>query len=410
MASCFSFTIITGTIPTPSTPEAGTAFLADVTAIFEVAGAGLIPTSLNDLVLLSHAVCHVTIRVRPPCKCSFQGIKMAGRYADSEFLFYIDVIAACNLRCPTCPIGNSPDVPYSQGLISPELLDRILTKAQGECIVTEMGLYNWTEPLLHPRLPELIRIVHSHEIRARLSANLNLARNLEAILRENPEFLRVTVSGFTQETYGITHRGGQIEKVKANLIELGRLKRELGATTQIEVGYLRYLQNLHEEEPMRQFAEDLGFEFHPSWAWLTPLEKVLGHRGEPGYTVPTMDDRRVMDMLAIPLDVALDATSKDPTPRCSLLEDQVTLDVNGNVQLCCAVYDPAKFTIANFLDTPLETIQDLRHAQTTCATCMKHGVHDYYLNNIPGRDELASENVARRSRRPAPTENKPGHD
>lgn len=326
---------------------------------------------------------------------------MAGRYAASKFLFYADVIGACNLRCPTCPVGNLPDVPSAVGSMTADLLDRILTKALGECIVTEMGLYNWTEPLLHPHLSDLIRIVHAHGIQCRLSANLNLARNLEAVLRENPEFLCVTVSGFTQETYGVTHKGGQIEKVKANMVELARLARDLGARTRVEVGYLRYLSNLHEEEQMRRFATDLGFAFHPRWAWLTPLEKVLGHRGEAGYDTPTAEDRRVIDMLGLPLDGALDATSKNPTPRCALLEDQVTLDVRGNVQLCCAVYDPARFTIANFLDTTLETIQDLRRARTTCAACMKHGVHDYYLSNVPDKDRLASENVARKAREAA---------
>lgn len=144
------------------------------------------------------------------------------------FYFYINVIGACNLRCPSCPVGNLQEVRNPAGAMAPELLDRILAKARRECTVSGAGLYNWTEPLLHPRLAELVRVVHAHGIACHLSANLNLARNLEAVLRENPEFLRVSLSGFTQETYGVTHHGGQIERVKANMVELARVKREVG--------------------------------------------------------------------------------------------------------------------------------------------------------------------------------------
>jgi MoaA/NifB/PqqE/SkfB family radical SAM enzyme len=313
-----------------------------------------------------------------------------------RFRFHIDVIGACNVRCPTCPVGNFPEAAQAQGLMTPELLDRILAKARSECVLDSVGLYNWTEPLLHPRIADLVRIVHSHGVPCLLSANLNLARNLEALLKENPEFLRVTVSGFTQETYGITHKRGQIERVKANMTELARVRTEVGARTGVQVGYLRYLTNLHEEQAMRQFAEGLGFEFLPMWAFMLPLEKVLGYRGEPGFEVPTAEDRRTINMLALPLDEALDAARLNGNRRCGLLENQVAMDVKGDVQLCCNVYDPAKYTIANFLDTPLERIQGLRHAGTTCAACMKHGAHDYYVGAVPNIEGLAHHNIARR--------------
>src|SRR5262249_2674109 len=154
----------------------------------------------------------------------------------------------------------------------------------------------------------------------------------------------------------------------------------------------RYLTNLHEEQVMRQFAEGLGFEFLPMWALMLPLEKVLGYRGEPGFEVPTAADRRTIDMLALPLDEALDAARLNGNRRCGVLENQVAMDVKGDVQLCCNVYDPAKYTIANFLDTPLERIQELRHAGTTCAVCMKHGAHDYYVNAVPNIEGLAHHN------------------
>src|SRR5580704_11655035 len=67
----------------------------------------------------------------------------------------------CNLRCPSClvgaPYGALSDWP--RGLMSPELLGQIVDKALRECRISAVGLYNWTEPLLHPRIAELVRAV-----------------------------------------------------------------------------------------------------------------------------------------------------------------------------------------------------------------------------------------------------------
>src|SRR5262245_23799433 len=188
-----------------------------------------------------------------------------------KYYFYVDVIGACNLRCPSCPVGNQPEVQNPRGAMTPEFLDQILTKADRECEVAGVGLFNWTEPMLHPRLAELVRVVHEHGVECHLSANLNLARNFEAVLCERPAFLRVSLSGFTQETYGVTHRGGDIERVKANMAELARIRREVGAPTRLQAFYLRYRTNLHEEDAMREFAVGLGYEFAGHWAVMLPL-------------------------------------------------------------------------------------------------------------------------------------------
>ncbi|MEJ0067494.1 MAG: hypothetical protein WDO24_00595 [Pseudomonadota bacterium] len=68
-----------------------------------------------------------------------------------HYSLYIDVFGFCNLRCPSCPVGNIGDVGahFTKGVMSPALLNAILEKANREILIERVGLFNWTEPLLH---------------------------------------------------------------------------------------------------------------------------------------------------------------------------------------------------------------------------------------------------------------------
>jgi hypothetical protein len=89
-------------------------------------------------------------------------------------------------------------------------------------------------------------------------------RNIDAVLAENPHAFRISLSGFTQEVYGYTHRGGNIERVKQHMVELAEAKRRQNATTNIHVLYHRYKHNLRDEASMRDFAHGPGIGFQPS--------------------------------------------------------------------------------------------------------------------------------------------------
>ena len=218
---------------------------------------------------------------------------------ENRFLFNVDILGQCNLRCPSCPIGNSTNIKNPTGYMSPDLLDKILKKATAECEVTAFELYNWTEPLLHPKLPELIRIVRSYGVRCGLSANLNVIKNMEGILGANPTYLTISVSGFTQDGYGMTHARGKIDLVKQNMAEVARAKDRTGATMEVRVAFHRYLGNHQDELEMKEYTELLRFRFDPEWAYLMPLEKVLAYTAPDSIDVELTDqDRDLIDRLA----------------------------------------------------------------------------------------------------------------
>lgn len=307
-----------------------------------------------------------------------------------KFHFYIDVVGSCNLACPSCPVGNSRDISASKGVMGPEALEKILDKAVSECAVSHVGLFNWTEPLLHPRIEEMIRAVHKHGITCAISTNLNISKpeRFRRMLLENPLFVRVSLSGFTQDTYGKTHRGGDVEVVKRNMDELLRIKEETKSVTKFAVAYHRYRFNLAEEEMMKAFCEERGIVFQPIWALMFPAEKLFGHVGLEGFPPMSDADRELLSDLALPLDRALQAGANAPHRQCPLLENQITLNWKGEGILCCAVYDEKRFGVGSFLEMPLEEMMERRRKYSICSGCLRKGISNYLTYAIPGLEEL----------------------
>ncbi len=305
-------------------------------------------------------------------------------------IMYIDVVGSCNLRCPSCPVGNMGAVNPS-GLMDKRLFEQIIAKAAHEFHVGAVYLFNWTEPLLHPELPELVRIVKREGLFCGLSSNLNVLKNIDAVLQAEPDDFRISLSGFTQEVYGQTHAHGQIERVKQNM----RLLSE--AKTRIHVYYHKYKHNLAEIEPMRQYAAELGFDWLDGWAYYMPFERALElAEGR----LPEEQRQFVERQFALPIVAAIEAAGRFKERPCALLEDQIAVDVRGDVNLCCAVYELAKNRLGHFLDLNSADLAKRKEHHPTCERCASHGLHSYFAYHDDPElravfDDLAQRNIAK---------------
>ena len=312
----------------------------------------------------------------------------------TRWSFDVDVVGRCNLSCPSCPVGNMSGTPLQTGYMQPEFLDKIVAKATSECRVTNFALYNWTEPFIHPHLAKMIHIVKSYGIGCDISTNLNLNKQIDSVLSANPDTIKISVSGYRQEHYGITHRGGDIEVVKENMKILSESKRRQKSNTRIIVLFHRYLENQQEEVDMRKFAEVLGFDFTTYWAYLMPLEKNLAFLGYKE-RLPKFEasDQALVDRLALPLSEALQVVRNTQSSECKLRDQQMAINSNGNVMLCCSVFDQSRYTLAPFLDTPLNELQEMKNSHEMCTKCMNEGLHVLMTYGDKKLEELAIENV-----------------
>jgi MoaA/NifB/PqqE/SkfB family radical SAM enzyme len=314
-----------------------------------------------------------------------------GRAPCKSYVFYIDVFSYCNLRCPSCLVGNklTHAGEWRRGLMTPALLGRILDKGLSECAISDVGLYNWTEPLLHPDFVDLVRVVKSRGLPCSISSNLNVLRNPEELLASGLDWMRVSLSGFTQRVYELGHRGGDLEIVKDNMRRLAAARATTGTATMIEVLYHRYRDNSDEIAPMAEFSRSLGLEFKTILAYVSVVEKVLAiHAGNC-----RPEDSLVLDRLAVPLNRAIAITSQIGEDRCILLEDIIVLVVSGQVMLCCASSLRPSNVIGNYLDVSLDEIQRRRRAHSLCSDCMKLGLPSYFTGR-PEFNRIADEGIA----------------
>lgn len=307
-----------------------------------------------------------------------RALRIPQRIAQQPVAFSIDVVSVCNLVCPTCPVANWPKASWTdvKGVMDPTLLHQLIRKAMSECLVGDISLFAYTEPLLHPHLPELVRIVKSYGLACRLSTNLNVMRDADALLRAEPDEIRISVSGFHQDSYGVTHAGGDIEVVKRHVRALAEARQRLSSNTVVTVYFHKYRSNLDDLPLMKEFATSLGLGFDECWASFFPLEKVLTYANpELALAEVTAADLKTIDRLGISLTDVVQRASHAPAESCSLHDCAIVLDVTGNVYLCCeAAMDATRNKIASYLHTPFEIVQARKKNHSLCTTCMAAGM------------------------------------
>ena len=270
---------------------------------------------------------------------------------------YVDTIDACHLKCPSCVKGVRA-IPNSGRKMPLEMFQRVLDKL-GAAGYRKISLYNWTEPFLNRNLEDYIARVKSAGLFCELSTTLSLRHidNLEAALLAGVDRIVVSISGFNQAIYQINHVGGKVEYVIANLQRTRSLLDQHGLTPQILVKMIRFEYNAHEESKLCALAEGLRFDFEVIEGTADPTTEARARKhGDEYYEYI----------------ISKSGPSDTPEARgqvCPLLFDQITIDVTGDVHLCCAFPTFASLRIGSYLDMSDDEILLRRYQHPLCRVC-----------------------------------------
>ncbi|MGJ5205089.1 hypothetical protein [Bradyrhizobium sp. HKCCYLR20261] len=288
----------------------------------------------------------------------------------ADYYFAMDVVGSCTLRCPSCPVGNSPSQ-LPKGIMSMQMyrdiLDKIKREHPGERVYID--LFNWGESALHKSLPDMIRLARENGIGIGLSTNLNSFPNMREIIRAKPGYIRISLSGYTNAVYQQTHAGGDINLVKSNMYLLRHHMDETGISVPIQVGFHVYRTNFPDDfAAVRRLCDELDFYFMPSIATFMPLEKAI-HAGDG-----TLNDadKALFAKLVVPMEERsrMLGEIRPKNFDCEFRVRRTALNYDGSVALCCATFNNEQLIAKNYLEVSRDELFDRKQKHSFCTVCM----------------------------------------
>jgi len=309
--------------------------------------------------------------------------------------FYtIDILGACNLKCASCP-QSIVDSEVPKGSMKLETFKKVFDKIILETpSISHISLYSWGEPLLHPYLDKIIDYVHEKNVSVALSSNLSIKfeNRIEKLINSNPDYLKISLSGFFPKAYNRTHQGGDINLVKNNLLLLRKLIDRYKSNTLVDINYHLYKDNCGENlDEMKNFAKKLNFIVSETYALVMPLERVFSHlKGTPDHQTKNLQDN-----LLVTIDEGINASSNYSLPKnsCPFRENQININSDLTIPVCCTVWERDKNVVSeNYLETNLKEINYNKSKVEICKKCMNLKLPEYNMGfNKKGWTEYANQ-------------------
>ena len=145
---------------------------------------------------------------------------------------------------------------------------------------------------------------------------------------------------------------------------------------------------------MKELCEELDFAFCDIYANITPVERLIDHlEGKSDSKTQEM-----ADLVLVGVEEALEITKEARHLPCRFLHNQVNINWDKTVPICCVVFDRDRDTIItdNYLDDSLEEIYAKKKDHHMCTKCIDYGIPPYLLSvNQKGWDEAAAKHPPR---------------
>ena len=144
--------------------------------------------------------------------------------------FHISQKILCTNDCIWCTRGDERDLLSSHRCIGidPERLLNVLRQLKNNLHEGVLLSGNCTEPLLYPRIDEIVRIIKRNGLRLRIYSNFYHGDRLLSTISlwNDHDFLRVSIDGFSEQAYSVTHRPVNPDAFSRTLRNLEKISTE----------------------------------------------------------------------------------------------------------------------------------------------------------------------------------------
>lgn len=169
----------------------------------------------------------------------------------------LEATGKCNLFCPMCPrelVHFEPvDIPMP-------LFQKVIDEARDYLEFTVP--YGAGEPMLNPRIFEMIKFCRARKIRIGLSTNgtMNNADRNRKILESGLDYIIFAFDGATKESYEKYRKGAQFEETRDKILEFLRMKQETSSTIFTIIQMVRLKDNADEVDAFRKMWDIPGVD------------------------------------------------------------------------------------------------------------------------------------------------------
>jgi pyruvate-formate lyase-activating enzyme len=147
---------------------------------------------------------------------------------------YLESTNACNLGCVMCPTGLGM-VERPKGYMDYALFTRIVDEMAPHVRTTTLHI--WGEPLLHPRIYDMVAYCSRRGLRSEISSNATLLdeESSRMILQAGLGAIYLCLDGATQETYERVRRRADFEQTRQNILRFADMKAKRGGGPLVSV-------------------------------------------------------------------------------------------------------------------------------------------------------------------------------
>lgn len=291
---------------------------------------------------------------------------------------FIEISGKCNAKCPYCAQWRLKQENHFGEIMSPVLFEQILDHLIKIKIIDKslsyITLYNWGEPFLNPKINDILQILKDRKLKADISSNFIMMPNIDKELLPVIEILKISLSGFTQDSYSRIH-GATLSKVLNNFENFYKYLRKYSPKTTVTVLWHRYRFNEKELWDAHKYFNRPGINFKPTRAFLNDgLETIDFLKGN----LPK--DRLKQAEKDIFLEnIKERAYNNKKSKNCYCPQwNRLAIDETGQLLTCCAFtrYDSAH-VLGNILEMYAEEIWSSKLSDPICNECISCGFANF---------------------------------
>ncbi|MCK5180473.1 MAG: radical SAM protein [Candidatus Omnitrophica bacterium] len=261
----------------------------------------------------------------------------------------IELTNRCTLRCPTCFSHQDSRVKADMSLREFKgIIDENIS------LIGSVSLYNYGEPFLNARLPEMILYAKKKGV-----SYIKVATNgmhltgpkIKKILDSKLDYISISLDGATKSTYEVFRVGGQFKRIVSNMHDLVRARNALRSDLKIEIQFIIMRHNEHEIRAIEKLARSLKVDF-------LRLKTVLVKKDEWKYFLPASSRYSRYSRM-------------NNKRQCFKPLKEVTVNCDGSVIPCCYIVgeDIKEFCIGNIFDHSLKDILSSKKYQEFVKIC-----------------------------------------